>query len=226
MLPTGVRRVDVLLSHLHMDHILGLGFFSGLFRAGLEVHIWGPSSPTQPLRTRLSRYLSPPLFPVRLRDLPCWLTLHDVPLGTFEIPGFTVSAALVCHPGPTVGYRLHDGTSTLAYLSDHEPALGARVFPDLPEWTSGLGLAEGADLLIHDTQYADDEYGEHIGWGHSSIGQAVAFARSAGVAQLVPFHYDPWHDDDALDARFDRARNEADDLPIFPAKEGSTLRLP
>jgi ribonuclease BN (tRNA processing enzyme) len=226
MLPPGLRRVDILLSHLHMDHILGLGFFAGLFRPDLEVHLWGPSSPTQTLRARLSRYLSPPLFPVRLRDLPCWLTLHDVPLGTFEIPGFSVTAALVCHPGPTVGYRLEDGTSTVTYLSDHEPALGARVFPDLPQWTSGQGLAEGADLLIHDAQYADDQYAQHVGWGHSSIGQAMAFARAAEVATLVPFHHDPWHDDDQLDVLFDRARNEAEGLPITPAKEGATLRLP
>jgi ribonuclease BN (tRNA processing enzyme) len=226
LLPVNLRRVDVLLTHLHMDHILGLGFFSALFRPDLEVHIWGPSSPTQPLRKRLSRYLSPPLFPVRLRELPCWLTVHDVPLGTFEIPGYAVSAALVCHPGPTVGYRLDDGMSSVTYLSDHEPALGARVFPDSPRWTSGLGLAEGVDVLIHDAQYADEEYDEHVGWGHSSISQAITFARTAGVGHLVPFHHDPWHDDDALDALFEVATREADGLLMTPAREGATLRLP
>ena len=225
-LPADVGRVDVLLSHLHMDHILGLGFFSGLFRPGLEVHIWGPSSPTLPLRPRLSRYLSPPLFPVRLRDLPCHLVLHDVPLGTFEVPGFSITAALVCHPGPTVGYRLDDGTTSLAYISDHEPALGCRVFPDLPQWMSGLGLAQGADVLIHDTQYSDEEYEDHIGWGHSSVQQTIAFARAAGVPHLVPFHHDPAHDDDMLDAMFERAREPAGGLHISPAQEGTTLALP
>ena len=225
-LPADVRRVDVLLSHLHMDHILGLGFFAGLFRPGLEVHIWGPSSPTLPLRARLSRYLSPPLFPVRLRDLPCRLTLHDVPLGTFEVPGFSVTASLVCHPGPTVGYRLDDGKTIVTYLSDHEPALGCRVFPDLPQWMSGLGLAEGADLLIHDAQYNDDEYRQHVGWGHSSIGQAMTFARAAGVDHLVAFHHDPWHDDVTLDRLFEQARAEADGLQVSAAQEGRTVTLP
>ena len=225
-LPADVHRVDVLLSHLHMDHILGLGFFAGLFRPGLEVHIWGPSSPTLPLRARLSRYLSPPLFPVRLRDLPCRLELHDVPLGTFEVPGFSITAALVCHPGPTVGYRLDDGTTSLAYISDHEPALGCRVFPDLPQWMSGLGLAQGADVLIHDAQYTEEEYEDHIGWGHSSVRQTNAFAQAAGVAHLVPFHHDPAHDDDMLDSMFDRARDSAGGLRISPAQEGATLVLP
>jgi phosphoribosyl 1,2-cyclic phosphodiesterase len=220
-LPSDVRRVDILLSHLHMDHIIGLGFFAGLFRPGLEVHIWGPSSTVLPLRARLTRYLSPPLFPVRLRDLPCRLTLHDVPLGTFEVPGMSVTAALVCHPGPTVGYRLDDETSTLVYLSDHEPALGARRFPDLPRWTSGFDLAHGADVLIHDAQYADDEYQHHIGWGHSSISQAIAFAVQAGVGHLVGFHHDPWHDDDTLDALYIKYADQP--MRVTPAREGAVL---
>jgi len=221
-LPPSLARVDVLLGHLHMDHILGLGFFGALFRPGLEVHIWGPGSTTQPLRARLTRYLSPPLFPVRLRDLPCRLHVHDVPLGTFEVPGLSVTAALVCHPGPTVGYRLDDGTSAMAYLSDHEPALGARRYPDAPKWTSGFTVASDVDVLVHDAQYLDDEYDTHVGWGHSTIGQAIAYASHAGARQLVAFHHDPWHDDDLLD----RVYADLDaPLPVTPATEGLTLSL-
>lgn len=216
-----VERVDILLSHLHMDHILGLGFFAGLFRPDFEVHIWGPSSTVMGLWARLTRYLSPPLFPVRLRDLPCRLSVHDVPLGTFELPGMQVTSSLVCHPGPTVGYRLDDGQSTLVYLSDHEPALGARRFPDLPRWTSGFKLAQGADVLIHDAQYSNDEYRHHVGWGHSSIGQATAFAILAGVPHLVGFHHDPWHDDDMLDGLYEPYADGA--LRVTAAREGATL---
>ena len=78
-LPADVARVDVLLTHLHMDHIQGLGFFAALFRPGLEVHIWGPKSITLGVGRRLARYLSPPLFPIRMADLSCRLELHDVP---------------------------------------------------------------------------------------------------------------------------------------------------
>ena len=81
------------------------------------------------LRSRLARYLSPPLFPIRLRDLPCRLTLHNVPLGGFEIGGLQIAAALVLHPGPTVGYRITENGASLAYLPDHEPALGVDHFP-------------------------------------------------------------------------------------------------
>src|SRR5436309_15653359 len=98
-------RADIVLTHLHMDHIQALGFFDPLYTSGLEVHIWGPPSTTMHLHERLSSYLSPPLFPIRLRELPCTLTLHDVPLGEFAIGSLKLRANLVCHPGPTVGYR-------------------------------------------------------------------------------------------------------------------------
>ena len=101
-----VQRIDVLLTHLHMDHILGLGFFSPLYRPDVEVHIWGPASSTQNLQARLKRYLSPPLFPVRLNELPCTLVLHEVPRGDADIGEFRVSSALVCHPGPTSAIAL------------------------------------------------------------------------------------------------------------------------
>src|SRR3990172_2880086 len=129
---TGIRRLDILLTHLHMDHIQGFGFFEPLFRPELEVHVWGPPSTTHDLRTRLTKYLSPPLFPVRLRDLPCRLHLHDVPMGSFMIASLEVHAALVFHPGPTVGYRFVERGHSLVYIPDHEPALGARDFPASP----------------------------------------------------------------------------------------------
>ncbi|MGE5140456.1 MAG: MBL fold metallo-hydrolase, partial [Rudaea sp.] len=84
-LPHNLKRVDLLLTHLHMDHIQGLGFFRPIRTGGVEVHIWGPASTTQSLATRLSRYLSPPLFPVFLRELECDLHLHQVPCGDFQI---------------------------------------------------------------------------------------------------------------------------------------------
>jgi phosphoribosyl 1,2-cyclic phosphodiesterase len=222
-LPRSVLRVDLLLSHLHMDHILGLGFFSPLFRREMEVHIWGPSSATLGLGDRLARYLSPPLFPVRLNELACHLVLHDVPLGTFELRGVQVTAALVCHPGPTVGYRIDDGRSVLAYLPDHEPALGARQYPDAPRWTSGYDLATNADLLVHDAQYDDREYPDHLGWGHSTIAHAVSFAESTGSRHLVAFHHDPSHDDDYLDAAYAPTQLGETSIKVTPACEGATL---
>jgi len=225
MVRGGRGRIDLLLTHLHMDHIQGLGFFEPLYERGREIHIWGPPSPTLDLRTRLARYLSPPLFPVRLRDLPCRLTLHNVPPERFEVGGLEVEAALVCHPGSTVGYRISEGTRSLAYLPDHEPALGLREFPGDPEWTSGFDLAAGADLLIHDAQYTTEEYQKRVGWGHSSMRDAIAFATVAGARRFVPFHHDPTHDDAMLDCLDSVVRTG--DLPFgfVAGTEGATFEV-
>ena len=222
-----IPRIDILLTHLHMDHIQGLGFFDPLFWPGLEVHLWGPSSTTLGLHARLSRYLSPPLFPVRLRDLPCRLTLHDaVAERRFSVGGLSVEAQLVCHPGPTVGYRVEGDDAVVAYLPDHEPALGAREFPEEDVWTSGFELARDADLLIHDAQYSEDEYPRFVGWGHSALTHALAFATTTGARQLVPFHHDPSHSDAALDRLYQGVR-EVHDLPFIlsPAVEGESFWL-
>src|SRR6185369_974043 len=177
----------------------GLGFFAPLYNPNMAVHIWAPASTTLTLQKRLGRYLSPPFFPVHLRDLACDLTLHEVPGGDFAVGEFHIASSLLCHPGPTVGYRIHSPAGTLAYLPDHEPALGNRDFPGRAEWTSGYGLAAGADLLIHDAQYTVGEYAERIGWGHSSIDDALRFAGLCEVRRLVTFHHDPAPSDDDID---------------------------
>lgn len=198
-LPRPLERVDVLLTHLHLDHLQGLGFFDPLYEDGMEVHIWGPGGVTHKLVKRLSRYLSPPLFPVHLRNLPCQIELHETGEGEHEMGEFRVQTDYVCHPGPTIGYRISNSGAVLTYLPDHEPALGVSGFPLEPEWTSGYSLAEEADLLIHDAQYTQEQYADHVGWGHSSIEDAIRFGALAKVHQLVLFHHDPQHTDDDLD---------------------------
>ena len=220
------RRIDILLTHLHMDHIQGLGFFGPLFEKDFEIHIWGPPSATLDLRTRLTRYLSPPLFPVRLRDVAARLELHDAPMDQFEIGDLKISCELVIHPGPTVGYRITDGAATVAYMPDHEFALTAGGAPADQHWTSGYDLAADVDLLIHDAQYTAAEYEMRVGWGHSRVEDAVALARLARAKRLVTFHHDPAHDDAELEAMLAHARSlAADALEVLPGREGSTFRI-
>ncbi len=206
---TGIRRVSslvqdddsdihILLTHLHMDHVQGLGFFEPLFHSGRRVRIWGPPSTSRSLRRRLGRYLSPPLFPVRLNEVDSIVSCQDVVNRTFDVGGFQITGELVCHPDPTLGFRITSEGKTVTYLPDHEPQLGTRTLPR-DEWLSGFHLAQGADLLIHDAQYTDDEYESRVGWGHCTTELAVRFAEQVGADRLLLFHHDPAHSDDALD---------------------------
>ncbi|HSM02832.1 MAG TPA: MBL fold metallo-hydrolase [Acidimicrobiia bacterium] len=218
------ERIDLLITHLHMDHVQGLGFFPPLRRAEVETHIWGPISTTESLEERLRRYLSPPLFPVRVRDLQ-EVHLHDVGPGTYEIGPFRVTADLIIHPGPTLGFRIEEnGGGTLAYLPDHEPALGHVELEADPRWTSGFDLARGADVLIHDAQYTEEEYLDRIGWGHSTLQHAIALATLAEVATLVPFHHDPEHSDDMLDEMMAQAEMPSG-TDLVPGKFGLELEV-
>ena len=193
----------ICLTHLHLDHVEGLGFFAPLWRAGWKLRFWGPPSTTATLQERVSRYLSPPLFPIGLSEAPSEAVFEDVPREPWRVGSAIVEAQTVEHRGPTIGYRIEEAGGVLAYLPDHEPYLTSAL-DDPPEWISGWALAAGADLLLHDSQYTDDEYVGRSGWGHSSGAHAAAFARAADVSRLALFHHDPMRSDRALDQLYDQ----------------------
>jgi ribonuclease BN (tRNA processing enzyme) len=134
---------------------------------------------------------------------------------------------LVLHPGPTVGFRIEENGASLAYLPDHEPALAGEIGAKPIDWISGASVASGVDVLIHDSQYFEDEYEEHVGWGHSSVADAVAFTRAVGARRLLLFHHEPTHSDASLERLEDRARELADGAGQTPAlaHEGMVLEL-
>jgi ribonuclease BN (tRNA processing enzyme) len=213
MRPLGVAMQDdlpvelhILLTHLHLDHLQGLGFFRPLFSPGLDIQVWGPTSPVQRLEERIARYLSPPLFPVHLDDIPSKISFHDAPETPVTIGSATVRAGKVTHQGPTVGYRIEEADQVLVYLPDHEPSIGNDLRTVPRDWMSGYDIARDADVLLHDAQYRDHEYGAHVGWGHSSICDTMEFAAKADVQRVVLFHHDPYHDDEELEELLDEAR--------------------
>jgi phosphoribosyl 1,2-cyclic phosphodiesterase len=198
--PPGEEPLHILLTHLHLDHILGLMFFVPLFRPESKIVIWGPAAPEASLEDRIARYMSAPLSPVEVRELPCHPSFRDAETTEWQLGSATIRAASVTHRGPTLGYRIEaDGTS-VCYIPDHEPGLGAPLAALEEEWISGFDLARDATLLLHDSQYTDDEYPAHVGWGHSSISDVLEFAHRTNAENLLMFHHDPLHSDNFLDA--------------------------
>ena len=129
------------------------------------------------------------------------------------------------HPDPALGFRIEGGGRVVAYLPDHEPALGPD-FPFDPAWTSGADLADGADLLIHDAQYTAAEYVDRVGWGHSSVDDAIALAELAHVRALMLFHHDPGRADTDLDTVLEEARRARRTVEIDAARQGQVIDLP
>lgn len=196
------KEYHILLTHLHIDHTMGLGFFLPLYNPGVTIHIWGPAIGRETLLQRLRRYFSPPLFPIRLNELPKHPIIHEVHESEFYIGDVKINSSYLCHPGATLGYRLSSEKSVFAYIPDHEPALGSANFPNEPMWTSGYKIAKDADLLMHDAQFNAWEYESKIGWGHSSMDDALSFAKLCNVKKLSLFHHDPAHTDVQLDELF------------------------
>jgi phosphoribosyl 1,2-cyclic phosphodiesterase len=221
------KRIDIFITHLHTDHIEGLRFFDPIWDPSVELNVWGPPSPIRELRSRIAPYFAPPFFPVHLRNIPSRPEFRDTPTTTWRIGSAAVTAQLVKHPGPTVGYRVEENGAALAYLPDHEPALGSDLSTVEAEWISGIALAEGAAVLLHDAQYTQEEYGERVGWGHSSTEDVVTFARRAGSRRLVLFHHDPLHTDEQLERILARANElkAPGDAEVELAREGMTFEL-
>ncbi len=228
--PTLEHPMTILLTHLHLDHIQGLMFFAPCYTPQSEIVICGPAAVEGSLLDRIARYISAPLSPVEVRELPCHVSFRELQTSSWRIGPATVHAHAVSHRGPTLGYRIEDVGATLVYIPDHEPALGAPIDLLEDEWISGLALARDADLLIHDAQYTDEEYPNHLGWGHSSMSDALAFARRAAARQVLLFHHEPLHDDDMLDGLAVEARERwgtagGDPQQIDLAREGMEVEV-
>ncbi|TML16518.1 MAG: MBL fold metallo-hydrolase [Actinobacteria bacterium] len=224
----GVKHVHLMLTHLHLDHLEGLRFFAPLFDPESTIDLWGPRSPVVTLKERIRRSFSPPLFPIDLMDTPGRVNFHELPKTQWRIGEARLIASLIVHPGPTVGYRIEADGSSVAYIPDHEPALTGDFARRSRDWISGGSIAEDVDLLLHDAQYFEEEYDGRLGWGHSSVDSAMAYADAVGARRVVLFHHDPTHSDETMERLEAEARSlgsNTHDPPIV-AREGMVLELP
>jgi len=198
-LPAG-RAIELLLTHTHWDHVHGLPFFQPLYQPGTQLRISGPRQPAG-LRSVLERLAAPEHFPIPASG---WHGLTEVrELEESPVTGgaVTIRPTRLCHPGPTLGYRLEvPGWEPVAYLTDNELAGGAHGVG--PGWRRGLvDFLAGCGVVIHDTTWDEADVDRHAGWGHSSPMQALHLAADAGCRKLVLFHHHPDHDDDRLERR-------------------------
>jgi len=182
---------NIFLTHFHWDHIQGIPFFIPLFDAKNRISFFSGSSGL-PLQEAIEGQMTKPYFPIHLDQVAAARDFHQLADGDgFEIAGVTVRPFPLNHPQGASGYRIESNGSAIVYATDNEPG-DARLDDTLLEY------ADGADILICDSQYTPETYGAHRGWGHGTWENAVHVAMKARVKKLLLFHHDPIHDDDMM----------------------------
>ena len=217
----GLSEIDILLSHLHHDHLMGLPFFAPMHCPNAHVRIHVGGAPTDgAARETLAAYFRQPNFPATLGCFPASASVHALPSGggldwTAE-GGPLVETAALHHPGGATGFRISQGSASFAYLTDfeHDGGEGDEAV---------IRLAHGADLALLDTTFAPDEYAPCRGWGHAHWRAAAELADTADVRSWGLFHHKHDRTDAELAAMEDevRARHPC----AFAARTGQDFEL-
>lgn len=200
------RRMHLLLSHTHWDHIQGIPFFGPLNCSDNHLTIYGANKAQLSLEEVIRQQMSPAYFPVSLDELPATIDFQPLAEECFELENLQITTAAFNHPGGVYGFRIESQGSTLIYATDMEYT-PENLDPKL------IAFADKADLLIFDAQYTPDELSYKSGWGHSSYLAATQLARQAQVKQLVLFSHDPDHTDPIL------RQMESEAKKTFPATQ-------
>jgi diguanylate cyclase (GGDEF)-like protein len=223
-------RLHLFIGHTHWDHIQGFPFFVPAFLPGAELNVYAPLGFQQSLEEAMSGQMEYSYFPVKLRDLRSRIHFTELEEGFFRVGEVLVETQYLNHTAPTIAYRMSNGGASIAYVTDHEPFWGAENGQlNHPGDQRHIAFMRGADLVIHDAQYTEEEYTNRVGWGHSTVEYAIQVARAAEVKRLALFHHDPTHDDAFMD-RFEasaRARMAAlgGSVDVFAAREGTEFEI-
>jgi diguanylate cyclase (GGDEF)-like protein len=222
--------LHLFIGHTHWDHIQGFPFFVPAFIPGVELNVYAPLGFQQSLEEAMAGQMEYSYFPVKLRDLRSRIHFTELEEGFFRVSDVLVETQYLNHTAPTIAYRITGGGTTIAYVTDHEPfwKLQDGILHH-PGDQRHVAFMRGADLVIHDAQYTEDEYRQRVGWGHSTIEYAVDVAMEAGARRVALFHHDPTHDDAAMAqleaGAKERARAAGSPIEVFAAREGMELTL-
>lgn len=227
-------KTHIFLSHFHWDHIQGLPFFKPSYIEGNEIVILGMDLQEARLDSIISNQMESIYFPVKLQSLSARMRFQILSEGSNLINGIQVDTVYINHPGQAMGYVVTFGKIKICYFTDNElvPAWAAKNFklkydPDTRE--SILRIIDGADLLIHDAQYTDEEYKTKVGWGHSPLSEVLCLAKEGGVNRLALFHHDPDHFDEQMDIFVANCKENTNGSPhvmeCFAAHEGMELHF-
>ncbi len=225
------RRIDahIFISHPHWDHINALPFFTPLYIQGNKFTFYGSSHGDLSTHELISAQMDGIYFPITIHEFASHVDFNDIKEGTFKVDGITIDTMMLCHPGYCLGFRVHHKGRSACYITDNE--LFSRDNENFePGYVKKLiKFVHGADMLIIDCTYTDDEYATRIGWGHSPVSAVVDLAHRAKVKNLYMFHHDPDQTDKDIDAKLRTARSllrkKKSKTKVFAPPEGTVVKV-
>jgi phosphoribosyl 1,2-cyclic phosphodiesterase len=245
-LPGGPIKTSLYLSHTHWDHIMGFPFFTPIYLPSTTLQVFGPvNHETDSLETIVGGQMTYRYFPVREAELAATITYVNLKGGRFDLgDGISLTTQYLNHPIMCLGYRFEYQGKVFCTAFDAEPYRNLFCTdPDDPSFdeamaTEGESVAleqnaeleqfvSGADLLVCDAQYTLKEYeSSKVGWGHTSIEEAIAVAKRNNIRRMALFHHEPTRTDDQLDSLTEMYCQSANYGPeIFFAREGMEIEL-
>ncbi len=214
-----IREAHLLLTHTHWDHINGFPFFAPAYDRNRAIHIMaGHLGEAGGVQNVLSSQMDNPMFPVPLEAMQAELRFEDFNAGdSFNLYNdVRVRTAALNHPNGATGYRIEYGGKSACYVTDTEHIPG-----DMDQKI--LELIEGADLVIYDSTYTEEEFLTKIGWGHSTWNEGMKLCKEAGAKQLAIFHHEPDHEDDFMEKLEAEAKEAWEGT--FVARESLEVKL-
>lgn len=213
MAATGDLDATLLLSHLHLDHIIGLTAFEPLFRPQGRVEIRAPEIAAGALRADLDRLIGEPYFPLSLEQMPADIACAGFAPGeTLACAGYRIQTIGLNHGVGVSGFRFDHAGKALAIVTDHEHQ------DDEPE-PALIAFCKDADLLVYDGMWDETvDFDEHRGWGHSSWQAGLRLKMRCGARRMACVHHAPGHSDVELAAREARLK-EIDPASIFAMQD-------
>lgn len=189
-----VKKIDLFLSHTHLDHLVGFPFFEPIYQSDVTITIWSPPAMGRSCKELFNQLLAPEFFPITLSELEAKLHFRVFHPGEpLQMGPLTLDFHPVNHPGATYCFKIQTPRQMIGYTTDNElmQPFGATEH-------SLIEFYRGADYLIHEAQYFSEEYVRKKGWGHSSLLGAMNFVEKTEAKKWLVTHHDPAHSDEEL----------------------------
>jgi phosphoribosyl 1,2-cyclic phosphodiesterase len=221
-----LSQLDLVLSHAHWDHLMGFPFFGPAYSDKFSINVRGGPTVKKYLRGYLQEQMKTPFFPVPFDAMSARFDFSTGDPKSRSLGNATLSPIRMSHPNTCYGFKVSEEGKTFIFFTDHE--IG-HSHPHALQRKDYIDFCLGADLLFHDAQYTVEQYQTTVGWGHSTIPDAVNFAIDASVKRLGLFHHDPDHNDDQIadleSSARQKARSVGPELECFAVREGMTITL-